>query len=81
MFENQLNRAQSGGRDFRFGLGFRIEDRGRYNQDYGWGGAAGTRFWVNPEQEMVVLFMTQVRPSGDRFGDAVREAAYKAIVD
>jgi CubicO group peptidase (beta-lactamase class C family) len=28
--------------------------------EYGWGGAASTVFWVNPKEEMVVIFLTQL---------------------
>jgi CubicO group peptidase (beta-lactamase class C family) len=31
---------------------------------FGWGGAASTFFWVDPEQEISVVFMTQLLPSG-----------------
>ncbi|MGK0170084.1 MAG: CubicO group peptidase (beta-lactamase class C family), partial [Gammaproteobacteria bacterium] len=30
--------------------------------DYCWGGAASTYFWVDPEEDMVVVFMTQLMP-------------------
>jgi CubicO group peptidase (beta-lactamase class C family) len=30
--------------------------------DYCWGGAASTYFWVDPQEEMVVTFMTQLMP-------------------
>jgi CubicO group peptidase (beta-lactamase class C family) len=47
---------------------------------YGWGGAAYTRFWVDPSQGLVGVFMTQTRPtSGDlhrKFGNIV----YGAVV-
>ena len=52
-----------------FGLGFSVildpvktqslTDEG----EYGWGGAASTVFWVNPKEEMVVIFLTQLLPS------------------
>ena len=52
-----------------FGLGFSVildpvktqslTDAG----EYGWGGAASTVFWVNPKEEMVVIFLTQLLPS------------------
>jgi len=29
---------------------------------YGWGGAAGTNFWIDPEEELVVVFMSQFLP-------------------
>jgi len=31
--------------------------------DYGWGGAAGTFFWVSPVEDMVVILFTQLLPS------------------
>lgn len=31
--------------------------------DYGWGGAAGTFFWVSPVEDMVVVLFTQLLPS------------------
>jgi CubicO group peptidase (beta-lactamase class C family) len=47
---------------------------------YGWGGAAYTRYWVDPVQDLIGIFMTQTRPTtGDlhqKFGNIV----YGAIV-
>ena len=47
---------------------------------YGWGGAVYTRFWVDPAQDLIGVFMTQTRPTtGDlhqKFGNIV----YGAIV-
>lgn len=31
--------------------------------EFGWGGAASTVFWVDPELELVLVFMTQVLPA------------------
>ena len=31
--------------------------------EYYWGGAASTAFFVNPQEELVMLFLTQLRPS------------------
>ena len=33
------------------------------NGDYFWGGAASTFFWIDPAEEMTVLFLTQLIPS------------------
>lgn len=49
---------------------------------YGWGGAASTQFWIDPEEEMLGIFMTQFMPAG--YYPVAREfrvAAYQAIVD
>lgn len=31
--------------------------------DFFWGGAASTFFWVDPREDMIVLFLTQLLPS------------------
>jgi CubicO group peptidase (beta-lactamase class C family) len=31
--------------------------------DFGWGGAASTAFWVDPVEDLTVLFFTQLAPS------------------
>ncbi len=31
--------------------------------EYAWGGAASTAFWVDPAEELIVIFMTQLLPS------------------
>jgi CubicO group peptidase (beta-lactamase class C family) len=31
--------------------------------EYGWGGAATTSFWIDPAEELITIFMTQVLPS------------------
>jgi CubicO group peptidase (beta-lactamase class C family) len=30
---------------------------------YGWGGAASTIFWIDPREELVAIFLTQLIPS------------------
>jgi len=77
MFKNQLGQIErSPGKQFKFGLGFRVFPQG----DYGWGGAAGTRFWVHPEKEMAIIFMMQIMPNGNRkYGELVRDLAYGAM--
>jgi CubicO group peptidase (beta-lactamase class C family) len=43
---------------------------------------AGTRFWIDPEEEMVTLFMIQILPhEGLTFGSEFKALAYQAIVD
>ena len=69
-----------------FGLGFEVlEDPGRAAQfgnpgRFGWGGAYATVYWVDPKDELVVVFMTQLLPAG-RFdlADRLRALVYQAI--
>ena len=50
--------------------------------EYRWGGAAGTRFWIDPEEEMVTIFMVQILPyRGLSYGREFKRLAYQAIVD
>ena len=50
--------------------------------DYYWGGAASTIFWVDPNESLAVVFMTQLLPSGTfNFRGQLRALVYPAIVD
>ena len=31
--------------------------------DFSWGGMASTYFWIDPREELIVIFMTQLMPS------------------
>jgi CubicO group peptidase (beta-lactamase class C family) len=31
--------------------------------EYSWGGAASTTFWIDPKEELIAIFMTQLLPS------------------
>jgi CubicO group peptidase (beta-lactamase class C family) len=48
--------------------------------EYTWSGAAGTTFWVDPAEELVVLFFTQVLFSAEPLGDELRTLVYQALV-
>jgi len=50
--------------------------------DFYWGGAASTIFWVDPAEELVVIFMTQLMPSGTfNFRGQLKSIVYPAICD
>ncbi|MBI5947276.1 MAG: beta-lactamase family protein [Chloroflexi bacterium] len=52
-----------------FGLGFSVLLDQRLAQisgspgQFAWGGAASTAFWIDPREELIVIFMTQLLPS------------------
>ncbi len=49
---------------------------------YSWGGAAGTWFWVDPENDVVVLGMIQVLGGGVlRLDELSQQLIYSALVD
>ena len=50
--------------------------------EYYWGGMASTAFYISPEEEMAVIFLTQLIPSGSHpIRRQIRAAAYGAITD
>lgn len=49
--------------------------------EFGWSGAAKTYYWVDPQEELVGLFMSQFMMSVDQPNLDLRALAYQAIVD
>jgi CubicO group peptidase (beta-lactamase class C family) len=50
--------------------------------EYMWGGAASTAFWNDPAEELSVVFMTQLLPSGTfNFRGQLKTLVYPAIID
>jgi CubicO group peptidase (beta-lactamase class C family) len=70
-----------------FGLGFAMTlsevATGTLGEgDYFWGGAASTIFWVDPREDLVVVFMTQLMPSATfNFRGQLKNIIYSAIED
>ena len=73
---------------FGFGLGFYVVlDPVRAQVptspgEYGWGGMASTAFWVNPADDLVVVFLTQLVPSSTfDFRGQLKAIIHAAIID
>ena len=50
------------------------------NGDHGWGGYAETVFWIDPQEEMIVINMTQCIPSGHYpIRKLLRTAVYQSL--
>ncbi len=72
---------------FGFGLGFGILTDtaaqgviGSAGQYY-WGGAAGTVFWIDPVEDIVVVSMMQLMGGWPSYRPDLRVATYQAIID
>ncbi len=73
---------------FGFGLGFAV-GRGPAATgmagspgEFSWGGAASTAFWVDPIEDLTVVFMTQLFPSSAYpFRAQLRALVYQALAD
>lgn len=70
-----------------FGLGFEVTEQvgaaGRYDTvaSYGWGSAYYSKYWVDPREELVAVFLTQLLPaSGLDLQDKFRTLVYQSIV-
>lgn len=71
-----------------FGLGFAVKTDIAKSQtigsvgEYGWGGMAGTTFFIDPVEDLLVIFMTQLIPSSSyQIRQELRAMVYAAVVD
>ena len=70
-----------------FGLGFDVvmdaPQTGVINSEgnYGWSGAAATNFWVDPQEQLVGIIMTQLMDNMLLFQQDFRALTYQALVD
>jgi len=80
--------AETGSKGIGFGLGFGVVDdpaevKGLCSRgEYHWGGLASTAFWVDPAEELTVIFLTQLMPSSTYpIRPELRQLVYQALVD
>jgi CubicO group peptidase (beta-lactamase class C family) len=71
-----------------FGLGFSVTMNPAKTMipgtsgEYAWGGAASTAFWIDPAEQLIVIFMTQLLPSSAYpIRRELRTMIYSAIID
>lgn len=71
-----------------FGLGFSVmQSPARAHilgtpGEYAWGGAASTAFWIDPAEDLIVIFMTQLMPSSSYpLRRELRALTYAALID
>ena len=88
MTVNHLPAALDTGDGTGFGLGFSVvKDVGRRGQpgsvgEFGWGGAYHSTYWVDPQEQLVVVYFTQLLPAKNLDDHAkLRALVYSAIVD
>ena len=85
MTSNQLAKMDV---DFGFGLGFSVvRDESDLNEvgsvgTFGWSGFFFTSFFIDPQEQMIGIFMCQLYPSGGLdLGEKIRILCYQAIAD
>lgn len=68
-----------------FGLGFYIindiAEVGELGSDnsYSWGGAFNTSYWIDPQENLIGIFMSQTRPTETDVKDKFRSLVYQAL--
>lgn len=88
MRSNHLGEASGLGRPgVGFGLDFAVlldpgaaGDMGSVGE-YNWGGAAGTRFWIDPVQNLIGVFMVQSLPHRTTLASQFKVLTYQALID
>jgi CubicO group peptidase (beta-lactamase class C family) len=74
------------GPGYGFGLGFAVRRDagvGTANSSVGefnWGGAGGTAFWVDPKEDMFVVFMMQAPSKRTHYRAVLRDMIYASLV-
>lgn len=86
--DHTLDVAMGMGSGYAFGLGFAVaQEPGAIGVpvspgEYNWGGAAGTKFWIDPEENLIGIYMVQILPhTGLRYGDTFKNLTYQTIAD
>jgi len=74
------------GPGYGFGLGFsvRLSPGGAYTPgsvgDYNWSGLAGTYFWIDPQQEMIAIWLMQAPAQRAHYRQLYRNLVYAALL-
>jgi CubicO group peptidase (beta-lactamase class C family) len=85
MTTNQVGMLHST-RGLGFGLGFQTVDRyGAHSLSsvgsYGWSGAYGSHYLVDPQARLVIVFMIQMLPNRTEYGQLFPTLVYQALLD
>jgi len=61
-----------------------VEDAGLAGEsgsdgEYNWGGAAGTRFWIDPKENVIGIFMVQSIPHRTTLASHFKTLVYQAM--
>lgn len=84
MLQNRLPEVTSGGDGFQFGLGFELFGNPQTKKVpqmssscFRWGGAAGTEYLVDPENDLVILYYISVMSYDTKTYPTYLDAVYK----
>ncbi|NIO43039.1 MAG: serine hydrolase, partial [Burkholderiales bacterium] len=73
---------------YTFGLGFAVREQPGIaavpgsEGEFTWGGYAGTYFWIDPQEQLAVVYMSQAPgPARAYYRRLLRQLVYAAIID
>ena len=84
---NRTDRWFLPGDGYGFGLGFAVRTKTGESTwpgtigDYWWGGWAGTYFWIDPKEELIVVYMMQDPSSRMYYRRLIRNLVYQAVIE
>ena len=83
MTQNQLPKDVLAYGWFGFGYGFKVQiqdwgDKGHIGE-YGWAGAASTHFWISPNDDLIVIALSQEEPFNERLVKALKPVVYETL--
>ena len=84
---NRTDRWFLPGDGYGFGLGFAVRTKTGESTwpgtigDYWWGGWAGTYFWIDPEEQLIVVYMMQDPSSRMYYRKLIRNLVYQAVIE
>ena len=86
MTTNQIGENLKSPRGLGFGYGFETADKfGVAGMEsvgsWGWGGAYGTYYRVDPAERLVTVMMIQLLPNSTDFTDKFKASIYQALID
>jgi len=86
MTTNQIGENLKSPRGLGFGYGFETADKfGLAGMEsvgsFGWGGAYGTYYRVDPAERLVTVMMIQLLPNSTDFTDKFKASIYQALID
>lgn len=82
MCQNRLPEVNAGGEGFQFGLGFQLmggtpsrkEVEAMSSRTFRWGGAAGTEYIIDPDNDLVILYYISMWGKPDVYDDFLKGA-------
>jgi CubicO group peptidase (beta-lactamase class C family) len=75
---DQLPETASFQEGMGYGLGGSVDPE---TGEYSWGGAASTKFWINPSLDLIIVTCTQLMPSDESYAREFKKLVENAIIE